>query len=89
MVSDQRMYDPTLPNSFLKALPRLTPAPVKDVVYHGVVDPARRSVHNVVGQMDPNVIFSRDVLHQNKVLSSVAAHEQRNGVLPDRFPTSI
>ena len=32
----------------------------------GVVERDKRRVHNSVGQMDPNIVFSRDVMHQCK-----------------------
>ena len=55
----------TLPRDFVNCLPDWRPNEYKASRW-GVVERDKRRVHNSVGQMDPNIVFSRDVMHQSK-----------------------
>ena len=54
-----------LPREFVGCLPDWRPMEHKAAKW-GVVERDKRRVHNSVGQMDPNIVFSRDVMHQCK-----------------------
>ena len=56
----------TLPATVVEVLPDLRPDKYRAEKFGPVEG---RFVHQCVGQMDPNVIFSRDCLHQNKVMA--------------------
>jgi hypothetical protein len=56
-----------LPPKATEALPRWQPNEYVATKV-GVIE--GRQLHNIVSQFDPLLIFSRDVLHQNKVLPS-------------------
>ena len=53
------------PKGFVGCLPDWRPMEHKAAKW-GVVERDKRRVHNSVGQMDPNIVFSRDVMHQCK-----------------------
>ena len=53
------------PRDFVNCLPNWRPMEHKAAKW-GVVERDKRRVHNSVGQMDPNIVFSRDVMHQCK-----------------------
>ncbi len=54
-----------LPPEFKDTLPKWEPNSYKAEKW-GFVDRGERRVFQSAGQIDPNVVFSRDVLHQNK-----------------------
>jgi hypothetical protein len=54
-----------MPAEFQDCLPDWRPNQYKAEKW-GVAEKSKKRVHNAVGQMDPNLIFSRDVVHQNK-----------------------
>ena len=53
------------PRDFAGCLPDWRPVEHRAAKW-GVVERDKRRVHNSVGQMDPNIVFSRDVMHQCK-----------------------
>ena len=59
------MYDDeVLPNEYINQLPNFRPNEKLARGHVGITE--GRFVHQAVGQVDPNVIFSRDVMHQNR-----------------------
>lgn len=52
-----------LPGPVRAALPNLKPRPER-IAHLGILDEEERTVFNTVGQIDPNLIFSKDTLHQ-------------------------
>ena len=59
------MYDDEiLPNEYINQLPNFRPNEKLARCHVGITE--GRFVHQAVGQVDPNVIFSRDVMHQNR-----------------------
>ena len=60
-----RHDDHLLPRRYRDCLPDWSPNPSRASKL-GIVEPDKRVIHNCVGQMDPNLIFSRDCIHQNK-----------------------
>lgn len=54
-----------VPEVVRDALPNWTPRSGK-ASRLGMVENGTRRIHNSLGQMDPNVIFSRDCLHMKK-----------------------
>ena len=53
-----------LPNEYVNQLPNFRPNERHARSHVGITE--GRFVHQAVGQVDPNVIFSRDVMHQNR-----------------------
>ena len=53
-----------LPNEYVNQLPSFRPNERHARSHIGITE--GRFVHQAVGQVDPNVIFSRDVMHQNR-----------------------
>ena len=53
-----------LPDEYINQLPNFRPNEKLARSHIGITE--GRFVHQAVGQIDPNVIFSRDVMHQNR-----------------------
>ena len=69
------MYDgELLPNDYINQLPNFRPNEKLARGHIGITE--GRFVHQAVGQVDPNVIFSRDVMHQNRPTSKATSAQQ-------------
>ena len=55
----------TIPEVVRDVLPDWSPRP-RNARRYGIVESEERRIHNTVGQIDPNLIFSRDCLHMKK-----------------------
>ena len=64
-----------LPKEYVDVLPNFRPNERVARAYVGVTE--ARFIHQAVGQIDPNVIFSRDVMHQNRAATAVSHHQQQ------------
>ena len=65
-----------LPNEYINQLPNFRPNEKSARIHIGVTE--GRFVHQAVGQVDPNVIFSRDVMHQNRPEDNSSKRQQKN-----------
>ena len=69
------MYDDeVLPNEYIIQLPNFRPNEKLARGHVGITE--GRFVHQAVGQVDPNVIFSRDVMHQNRPIQKTKPIQQ-------------
>ena len=69
------MYDDEiLPNEYINQLPNFRPNEKIARGHVGITE--GRFVHQAVGQVDPNVIFSRDVMHQNRPVQKTKPGQQ-------------
>ena len=64
----------SLPNEYINQLPNFQPHEKHARSHIGITE--GRFVHQAVGQVDPNVIFSRDVMHQNRANDKTISHNQ-------------
>ena len=69
------VYDgESLPNEYINQLPNFRPNEKHARIHIGITE--GRFVHQAVGQVDPNVIFSRDVMHQNRPNAKSSSQNQ-------------
>ena len=66
--------DEVLPDEYINQLPNFRPNEKLVRAHVGITE--GRFVHQAVGQVDPNVIFSRDVMHQNRPTEKIKLAQQ-------------
>jgi hypothetical protein len=72
-----------LPNDYINQLPNFRPNEKVARSHIGITE--GRFVHQAVGQVDPDVIFSRDVMHQNRPKNKgISAKKIRKPLLNSR-----